>query len=285
MIEAPPRESTDPLHRTGPEGFALDCEDWDEWDKPAPPFSIAPHLYYVGTCGISVLLFETPDGSVLIDTGPEEAFDAIVQNMRTMGLDPSKVRLILTSHEHFDHVGALARFQREFGGTLVAALPAAASVIGSGEAGSDDPQAGMHDPMQPVKNVVTLASGEPVTFGGTTFHPIATPGHTPGATSWQFEICFGPTCHTIVYADSLSPVSREDYRFSDHPEYLGAYRAGIERLRALKCDILLTPHPSHSNMIERAATGTFDGGMSCAQYADSKTKALDDRLAKEAASR
>lgn len=36
-------------------------------------------------------------------------------------------------------------------------------------------------------------------------------------------------------------------------------------------------------MIERATTGTFEGGMTCADYADAKTSTLDERLAKEAA--
>ena len=119
-------------------------------------------------------------------------------------------------------------------------------------------------------------------LGNLKLTPIATPGHTPGALTWQWESCEGDVCKTIVYADSLSPVSRDDYRFSDHPEYVAEFRAAIARVRALQCDILLTPHPSASNMIERAASGTFEGGMTCVEYADSKTKALDDRLAKEA---
>jgi metallo-beta-lactamase class B len=114
--------------------------------------------------------------------------------------------------------------------------------------------------------------------------PYQTPGHTPGAMSWSWQSCDSAgICKTIVYADSMSPVSSDDYRFSDHPEYVAQYRAGIERLRGLKCDILLTPHPSHSKMIERAATGTFEDGMTCADYANAKTSALDERLAKEAA--
>ena len=120
-------------------------------------------------------------------------------------------------------------------------------------------------------------------LGNLKLTPIATPGHTPGALTWQWESCEGDVCKTIVYADSLSPVSRDDYKFSDHPDYLAEFRAGIARLRALDCDILLTPHPSHSDMIARAATGTFEGGVTCAEYADSKTEALDERLAREAA--
>jgi metallo-beta-lactamase class B len=91
-------------------------------------------------------------------------------------------------------------------------------------------------------------------------------------------------CRTIVYADSLTPVSRDDYRFSDHPAYLAAYRASIARIAASPCEILLTPHPSASGMRDRLALGKPlldpDG---CKTYAAALTKQLDQRLAKEAA--
>lgn len=139
--------------------------------------------------------------------------------------------------------------------------------------------------MRAVSDVIPIAPNNPIHFGDIAFTPIATPGHSPGALSWQWESCEGEgenrICKNIVYADSLSPISRDDYKFSDHPEYVAAFREGIAKLRGLKCDILLTPHPSHSRMVKRAATGTLKGGMTCAEYADSKTKALDERLAKE----
>jgi metallo-beta-lactamase class B len=111
---------------------------------------------------------------------------------------------------------------------------------------------------------------------------IATPGHTPGALTWRWGSCEGGICRQIVYADSLTPVSSDKYRFSDHPDTLTAYRASIARVAALDCDILLTPHPSASNMIAR-----FDGREplenrnACKDYAAQLTKQLDERLTKE----
>jgi metallo-beta-lactamase class B len=88
----------------------------------------------------------------------------------------------------------------------------------------------------------------------------------------------------MVYADSLSPISRDDYKFSEHPDYLAAYRASIAKIAASPCEILLTPHPSASAMKERM-TGEqplFDP-EGCRNYAAKQSKNLDDRLAKEAA--
>lgn len=281
LAAVPPQpKKLDPI--VAPEVWAAMCEPWDDWDKPAPPFKIASNVYYVGTCGITVLLIETKSGLVLVDTGTERSGSKVRFNIVRAGFDVKQIKLILYSHEHFDHVGGLALMQHKTGAPVLSS-PEAVGVVRSGKDNPADPQAGMHKPMGPVANVVPVAPGIPVHFGGTTFVPIATPGHTPGAFSWQWEACEKDVCKTIVYADSLSPFSRDDYRFSDHPEYLAAFRAGIARVRGLKCDILLTPHPSASDMIERAATGSLEGGMTCAAYADGKTKALDERLAKEAA--
>ncbi len=268
-----------PLY-VSPAEWAAGCEPWDDWDKPAPPMKITHNVYYVGTCGITVLLVPTDDGHVLIDTGTQSGALVTIDNIKRLGADPQRVSLILYSHEHFDHVGGLSLMQWVSGAPVLSA-PEAVDVFRTGKDNPDDPQAGLHEPMQPARNVIQITPGVPVSFGGFEFNPIATPGHSPGALAWQWESCNGDDCKSIVYADSMSPISRDDYKFSDHPEYVAAYREGIARIAALECDILLTPHPSHSKMIERAATGTFEGGVSCAEYAAGKHRDLDARLERE----
>ena len=264
--------------------FASECEPRDDWEKPAQPFRIYGNTYYVGTCGIAALLVTGDEGHFLIDSGTEAGAEIVLANIERLGFAPEDVKLILSSHEHFDHVGGMARVQEATGGVVLSS-DIAVAVMTSGKDHADDPQSGMHEPMRPITQGLPLSDENARSlldvFG---IHSISTPGHTPGAMSWQWRSCAPESgCKIIVYADSLSPISRDGYKFSDHPEYLAAYRAGIEKLRGLDCDILLTPHPSHSRMIERAATGTFEGGMTCAQYADAKTEALDARIAKETA--
>ena len=222
------------------------------------------------------------DQAILLDTAELEFAPTLVSNLAQLGLKPEDIGWILGSHEHFDHLGGLAEFQRQSDAQVIAARQAMASL--SGEMDPRDPQYGMHDALDPPDVARTVQTGDTLTLGGTEFTAIETPGHTPGALSWQWESCDvrGEACEMIVYADSMSPVSRDDYRFSDHPEYVAEYRAGLERLAALDCDILLTPHPSASQMLKRAASGTFAGGMTCREYAEGVEKRLDARLAKEA---
>ena len=122
-----------------------------------------------------------------------------------------------------------------------------------------------------------------VRLGDTVLIAVATPGHTPGALSWHWGTCNGGVCRQIVYADSLTAVSRDNYRFSDRPDYVAVYRASIAKVAALDCDILLTPHPSASRTIDRmAGRAPLEDRNACRDYAAGLTKQLDARLAKEA---
>ncbi|PEQ11781.1 subclass B3 metallo-beta-lactamase [Novosphingobium sp. PC22D] len=257
------------------------CTDWDEWDKAGPPYRIFGNTYYVGTCGIAAILIAGETGHILIDGGSRGGAPLVSTNIAKLGFRPSDVKILLHSHEHFDHVGGLAGLQRITGARLLASQ-AAAPVLRSGETASDDPQYGMHDPFAPARVDGLVTPGEPLTLGTLSLIPIATPGHTTGALSWTWTSCEGADCRAMVYADSLSPVSAENYRFSDHPEWITAYHAGLARLREVSCDILMTPHPSASGMRARLVG---EPAMTCAAYADAIHARLDERLEQERAAR
>ncbi|QNM84010.1 subclass B3 metallo-beta-lactamase [Sphingomonas sabuli] len=268
-----------PLKTNGP-AFAAQCKDWDEWEKPAPPVRLHANTYLVGTCGIAAILITGNEGHILIDGGTEVGAPLIAENISRLGFKLRDVRIILQSHEHYDHVGGIGRLQ-QLTGAQVYASRAAAKVLETGVAGADDPQAGMHKPFRSARVDHVLADGVPVRLGNLMLTPIATPGHSPGALSWHWGACDGGVCRRIVYADSLSPISRDDYRFSDHPAYVAAYRAGLARLAAVECDILATPHPSASAMVERLGKASIEDPQACAAYASDIGKKLDERLAKE----
>lgn len=270
-----------PIQTAGPL-FALRCKEFDEWDKPAPPVRIHGNTYLVGTCGISAILVTGSDGHILIDGGTEAGAEVIANNIRRLGFKLGDIKYLLHSHEHIDHVGGIARLQQLTGAQLVASSEAA-KVFRTGGADAADPQAGMHPPLPAARVDRVVQNGEVVRLGNLALTAIATPGHTPGALSWHWGSCDGGICRRIVYADSLSPISRDDYRFSAHPAYVAAFRAGLQRLGATECDILLTPHPSASDMIKRmAGKAPLTNSQGCSDYAVSKQKALDDRLATEA---
>lgn len=267
--------------------FSESCEDWDEWDKAAPPFRIFGDSWYVGTCGIAAILVASPQGHVLIDSGTEAGGELILVNLRRIGVDPEDVRYILASHEHFDHVGGHAILAKATGAQIIAS-PLAAPVLESGMVSDEDPQADAdHPAMAPVEVVRIIQDGETLTLGDIAITAHATPGHTPGAMSYTWTACTSddepPACRRIAYVDSLSPVSADNYRFSDHPQTIAAFRTSISKVSQLPCDELLTPHPSASSLIEKLRDGTLGSPGQCQRYAAALTSALDKRLSKERA--
>lgn len=266
----------------GPAALANACEGRDGWSDPAPPARLHGDTYYVGTCGISAILIASPAGHVLIDGATDAAAPHIAANIERLGFRLRDVKLILTSHEHGDHVGGVAALQRLSGAT-VAARAEAVPALASGAAQAGDPQNGALDPFPAIALGRTVRDGEMVRLGATRLTALATPGHTPGSTSWSWRSCQRRACLTIVYADSVTPVSAEGYRFSDHPDEVAAFRRSLARIGALRCDLLLTPHPGASNLFARLAEGRLASPGGCRAYAARGVARLDERLRQERA--
>jgi metallo-beta-lactamase class B len=261
------------------------CGTRDGWSDPAPPAHIHGRSWYVGTCGITVVLVETRSGLVLIDTGPADAAPHVLANIKALGFDPSEVKWLLMTHEHFDHVGGMSAIQQATGGRLVV-VPNVARVMRSGKADPSDPQAALlaSKPMAPARVDRTLRNGGVLTVGGTRFTLHANPTHSPGSTSWTWQSCEGAKCLTIAYADSISTISSDDYHFSDHPQRVDAARAGLRVIEALPCDLLLTPHPGGSDLLERLSGKTpLTTPRACVAYALGGSDRLMERLKQETA--
>lgn len=264
-----------------PQQWAATCPPDAGWDDPGPPFRIHADTYYVGTCGIAAILVTGPDGHVLIDSGTEAGALIVADNIRRLGFRLEDIELLLMSHEHHDHTGGMAMLKELTGARLLASRQAA-PVMEAGQASADDPQFGLNPGFPAVKVDRTLTEDGVIRLGPILLRAIATPGHTAGALSWQWRSCDGSDCRNIVYADSLSAISNDTYRFSDHSAYIAAFRQGLVQLAATECDMLLTPHPSASGMKARAAAGLPPDKTGCAAYSDTKLAQLEARLAKEA---
>jgi glyoxylase-like metal-dependent hydrolase (beta-lactamase superfamily II) len=69
-----------------------------------------------------VLIEAAPDNLIMIDCGPANVFDNVVNELRKRGLNPERVRHLFATHIHLDHNGGAWRWQREFG-TIVHVHP------------------------------------------------------------------------------------------------------------------------------------------------------------------
>lgn len=264
------------------ESCAGRAEDRESWVAAAPPAHIHGATYYVGTCGIAALLVTSDKGHVLIDGGPGQAAPLVAENITKLGFKLSDVRWIVSSHEHWDHVGALAELKR-LTGAKVAALPIAAEVLASGKAHPEDPQRLSADQFTPVSVDRVLTDGEALQIGKLRLTAHVTPAHAPGSASWTWKSCSADNCRTIAYADSATIISDDAYRFSDHPARIAEAREGLARIKALPCDILITPHPGASDLFTRMS-GKSDliDPQACRAYANAAESRFASRLATEA---
>ncbi|MCW1403681.1 subclass B3 metallo-beta-lactamase [Novosphingobium sp. MW5] len=257
------------------------------WSTPAPPAHVFGNTWYVGTCGITALLVETKAGLVLLDGGVPEAAPMVLANIRKLGFNPGEVRWILVSHEHWDHAGALAALQKATGAQVIAG-PRQMNALMTGKPSSEDPQVPFfkgHD-LLPVKVSRTMPDNGRLTVGAVSFTAIATPAHSPGSTSWVWRECEGGLCKTLAYADSVSTPAPDDYHFGDHPKRLGEVREGLAKMARISCDVVITPHPSASDLFRRiSGTIPISASNGCFAYAQGGIERFQNRLVVETKSK
>ena len=265
------------------------CKQCAEWNVSQEPFRIYGNTYYVGVRGLSSILITSPQGHVLIDGDIPESAPKIVANIKALGFRIKDVKLILNSHVHFDHAGGIAELHR-LSGAPVAASKFTALALESGHSGRDDPQYGALRPIQPVAHVRVIKDGETLHVGPLALTAHFTPGHTPGGTTWTWQSCDQDHCLNMVYADSLSAVSADNFRFSrntTYPRVIQDFEKSFATLSALPCDILLTPHPDVSDLWERLARrekgdpNAFVDKTACRRLADTSRASLEKRIASE----
>jgi metallo-beta-lactamase class B len=255
---------------------------------PQKPFKVYGNSYYVGTHGLSSVLITSSTGHVLIDGDLPESVPQIVAHIRSLGFRVEDIRLIVTSHVHFDHAGGVAELQK-LSGARVAASPWSADVMKKGLVPRDDPQFGITKPIAPVEHVGTIKDGETLHAGSIAVTAHFTPGHTPGGTSWTWRSCENNRCMNMVYADSLTPVSADDFVFSDgrkHPHAVEDFERSYRFLESTACDILITPHPDFSKLWQRLERRVSNADAmidpaACRTLASSSRESLRTRLAVE----
>jgi metallo-beta-lactamase class B len=277
--------ATKPVDRPGAsKDIAGACGAKDGWADPAPPAHVFGNTWYVGTCGITVVLIETKAGLVLIDSGPLNAKPHVLASIRALGFDPMQIKWLLTTHEHFDHGGGIAAIQAETGANL-AAGPFAAGALRSGKHYPEDPQAALLEkyPMAPARVDRVIRDRGSLDFGGVRFTAHSTPVHTSGSTSWTWRTCESGACKTIALLDSSNTISAPGYRFTDNKPRTDAARSGLIRMASLPCDILLTPHPQQSDLLVRlSGKAPMLDRNACQAYVEAGRKRLSVRLWEEA---
>lgn len=244
----------------------------EAWLRPVAPRQVADHTWRIGTEGIHALLLKTDAGAVLVDGGMPQAADMLLAQMLELGVVPGDLKLILHSQAHGDHVGPLAAVKRATGATLVSNAESALLLAAGG---SDDIHFGDQILYPPAHADRIVHDGEAVELGGLRLTVHFMPGHTPGSMAWTWTDTRDGQPLRVAYVDSLSTPG---YQLVDNPRIprlVDDFRHSFDVVRALPCDLLLTPH---------VGAGRHEGNgapLTCREYADRSERTFDAELAKQ----
>jgi len=221
---------------------AVDPADWDA--HQVDPFRLFDNVYYVGTLTVSSYLIETPEGLILLDSTHEETSDAVLENIRTLGIDPQELEYVFVTHAHDAHFGGAARI-REVTGARVGMSAAAWDMVEDRLAESG-PR---------LERDLVISDNEVITLGGYAIRFIETSGHAPGVLSMEY-IAYSPR-------GSFRVLTPGGLSLDFGPEGTEGYLAGLERLRSVEPSVILAPHP-HMGPVDllaaRRVLEEYDGG-------------------------
>jgi glyoxylase-like metal-dependent hydrolase (beta-lactamase superfamily II) len=146
------------------------------------------------SAGVNSFVVDGDDGVVLIDTGLPRRHGRIIEGLTSIGRSLDDVRAILITHAHVDHAGGAAALAEGSGADVFASSADAAAIEGT-EPMSPPPvldRAAFLKPLfrllpdaAPVAVHRRLEADDSILPGD--MSAIATPGHTPGHTSYVLD--------------------------------------------------------------------------------------------------
>ncbi|MBE6667517.1 MAG: MBL fold metallo-hydrolase [Ruminococcaceae bacterium] len=240
---------------------------WEEYIAPARIFG---NLYFVGTRPASTHLIDTGDGLIVIDAGFPEALPQVLENIRTIGFDPSDIKIILLSHGHYDHAGAALELSRITGAQIYLGAPDLKMVNGE----EDSSLAELFDVKftQLFTPDVLLGDRDRVALGNTDILCLLTPGHTDGTLSFFFDVTDGEkTYRAGMFGGAGTNTLTKEFLtshglpYSKRDEFLNSVR----RLEDERVEIFLGNHVENNDTegkLKRQAAGETDAFLAPSEW-------------------
>jgi len=192
-----------------------------------PPFTVIEpirlfdNLYFVGTTSVGAFVIDTGDGLIMLDTGNGDDDAAIMaEGLKKLGLDPSAIKLILLSHEHFDHYGGVRYLVKN----ICPGAKVAMSLVGWNML-QTVPVEWAYTGVRPQKVDVYLVDGMKIRIGNETVQIVSTPGHSPGCVSFIFPVTDNGVHHSvgIMGGSAVWPAHTDAHLYKSSVEYFRAY--------------------------------------------------------------
>jgi metallo-beta-lactamase class B len=221
------------------------------WNQPVEPYRILGNLYYVGASDVTAFLITGPKGHILLDSGFAETVPQITRNIAKLGFRVRDVRILLSSHAHFDHAGGLARLKKLTGARFYASEEDAAELA---RGGKGDYALGDSMPYEPVQADQIVRDGDRVTLGTSSLIARITPGHTKGCTTWTMVADEGGRKYDVVFTCSTTVLPNVSLtKNAAYPQIADDFARTFRTLKSLPCDVFLGNHGSFFDMTDKAA--------------------------------
>ena len=256
------------------------------WSKPIRPYRVVGNIYYVGTEGISSWLITSSAGHVLLDAGPTpEVGKQIERNITALGFQLADVKILINSHAHFDHAGALAQ--------LKADIPTAKLWISRGDAPAIEQGHHIGDnengptPMAPVKVDKAFGDNQKLKLGETLMVAHLTPGHTIGCTTWTTAVVEKGRPLNVTFPCSLSVAGNVLVGNKQHRTIVADYRESFAKMRAIPTDVMLPAHEEQGDLLAkrqkmlRGDPNAFIDPAELGLYVEDYEAAFDKELARQ----
>jgi metallo-beta-lactamase class B len=256
------------------------------WEEPAEPVHIAGPIYFVGTKGLGVFLFATPEGHILMNTGMPSSGPMIVESIKKLGFKPEDIKIMINGHAHIDHAGAFAYLKQQFPGAQLAVMREDVPAMESGDKGDFKYADDFVYP--PVKVDRILRDGDTIKVGDVVLTAYLTPGHTRGATTWVATIADGGKAYVVAFPDGAG--FNPGYRLAKNPSYPGIaddYRYTHHFLEMLKPDIWLAQHNEYYDLEGKGQRAQTEGVKAWIdpegyrRFVAGKKRAFEDEVDKE----
>ena len=234
-------------------------EPWNGYVKPVRIFG---NLYFVGTVPASTHIIDTGEGLIMLDSGYQHSLYLVIHNMHLLGLNPLDIKYIVHTHGHIDHFGGTRALVELTGAKTFLGRPDRDYANGILDL-SYAKELGMEF-TEKFEPDVLIDDGDVIELGNTRIAAVATPGHTPGAMSYFFDVTDGKrTFRAGLHGGmGMNTLSREFLDKYNLPYSLrDDFKKSMLRLNEEKVDIFLGNHMQHNDTLgkaKRVADGETD---------------------------
>jgi glyoxylase-like metal-dependent hydrolase (beta-lactamase superfamily II) len=210
-----------------------------ELGRPIEPFRIVGNIYHVGASNIASYLIATSQGLILLDTGTREMLPMVQSSIVKLGFQLHDIKILLTSHAHWDHVEGHAAMKRATGAQVMA-IAEDAPALASGK----DLSAAGDIGWEPIAIDRVLHDGEDVVLGDVTMHALLTAGHTQGCTTWTTTARDSGRSYSVVFVCVPQAAAGVNLLGSkQQPTLADDLARSLRVLQGLNPDIYLDGHP------------------------------------------